>query len=453
MKKIALIAAFALAVPVAAETIRMRDGSYHAGEVVSSDDEVVRIRFSATGLELDLKWEQLAPGEAKRIRARAAVEKAARFKIEGEVVYTKNDTIEGVVQEETPDKLRIKTAKGMRDVMKTIVLKRETTQINALSVYTPDELYASKSSQYDLATTAGNFDLGDLCLAISLWEKAKEHFTKSLELDPTWKARIEPRLAKAESGIREEAAAALLKEAEALFKEDKLEEGLDKLKEVLDRYPGTSAASKAAELSEKGSDDLGALKADQKKETDAKRAKAYYDEMNSLVRKVASDKKLTFTDIKGYIEKVMTGEILDKMAEREKCDRTQLEADWKSRDLPDWKQASYGEGSWMLEPDTLAIEATTNLDDIRNKQKNQQLIADLKKQAGEQRKLVDEWWAKQTTTVKINWLTAYAAEKTMITKPVEHQSCTKCNAKGVLGGTNLCLRCLGTGKDRVVFYK
>ncbi len=107
----------------------------------------------------------------------------------------------------------------------------------------------------------------------------------------------------------------------------------------------------------------------------------------------------------------------------------------------------------MLEPDTLAIEATTNLDDIRNKAKNQQLIADLKKQAGEQRKLVDEWWAKQTTTVKINWLTAYAAEKTMITKPVEHQSCTKCNAKGVLGGTNLCLRCLGTGKDRVIFYK
>jgi len=98
----------------------------------------------------------------------------------------------------------------------------------------------------------------------------------------------------------------------------------------------------------------------------------------------------------------------------------------------------------MKEPDTLAIEQATNLDDVRNRAKNQQLIADLKKQAAEQRKAVDEWWGKQTSTVKINWLTAYAAEKTMIVKPVEYVNCSKCQGKGVTGGTNLCLRCLGS---------
>ncbi|MCE9583204.1 MAG: hypothetical protein K8T20_11995 [Planctomycetes bacterium] len=454
MKKV-LIAAFAAALlaPVAAETIRMRDGTYHSGEVVSSDDEIVRIRFAENGLELDLKWDQLAGGEAQRLKARSAMEKASRFLMAGEVIYTtRNETLEGIVLEENADKLKMKTAKGTKDVNIKSIARREKTQINALSVYTPDELYASKSPLYKLDTASGNFDLGDLCLAISLFAKAKEHFAKTLELDATWKSRVDPRMAKAEAGIREAEAAAMMKEAEELTAKDKLEEAVAKYKEIVEKYPGTAAATKAAELANKGEGNVTALKSEQKKEADKKRAKAYYDEMKSLVGKAVAA-KLTFQQLKDYVEKTMTGEILDKLAEREKADRKQFEADWRSRELDDWKQASYGEGSWMMEPDQLAIEKSTNLDDIRNKNKNAQLITDLKAAAAAERKLVDAWWTKQTTTVKINWLSAYAAEKTMLTKPPDHAPCSKCAGKGILGATALCMRCLGIGQDRVISYK
>jgi len=40
---------------------------------------------------------------------------------------------------------------------------------------------------------------------------------------------------------------------------------------------------------------------------DTKRAKAYYDEMNSLIRKVSADKKLTFTEMKDYIDRTIAG--------------------------------------------------------------------------------------------------------------------------------------------------
>lgn len=454
MKKLLALAGIAaLFAPASAETIRMRDGSYHSGEVVSTDDEVVRIKFAENGLELDLKWDQLASGEAQRLRARQATEKAARFKIDGEVLYTRSETYEGIVLDETADKVKMKMAKGTKDIAKASILRREKTQINALSVYTPDELYASKVAQYKLDTPSGNFDLGDLCLAIGLFAKAREHFAKAVELDPTWKGRVDPRLAKADAGVKEAEAAAMLKEAEKLTTEDKLEEAVAKLKEIIEKYPGTAAAAKAAELAAKGEGDVTALKGEQKKEADKKLAKTYYDEMKALIGKAVAKKELTFDDLKGYVEKGLAIEILDNLATRQKADRKQLELDWKARELDEYKSATYGEGSWLLDPPDLAIEKGTSQDDIAKRRDKAQLIADLKKAAGEQRKLIADWWTKQNTTNKIGWLTAYAAEKTMIIKPVEHVNCSKCAGKGILGSTSLCLRCLGTGLDRVISYK
>lgn len=454
MRKLLVLAGIAaLLAPAAAETIRMRDGSYHSGEVLSADDDIVRIRFAGNGLELDLKWDQLATGEAQRIRARMATEKAARVKIDGEVIYTRSETLEGVVQEESADRLKLKSAKGVKEIAKASILRREKTKINALSVYTADEFYASTSSKYDLATAAGNFELGDLCLAITLYAKAKEHFSRALELDPGWKARVEPRMAKADAGVKEIEAAAMLKEAEKLTAEDKLEEAVAKYKEIVEKYPGTAAAAKAAELASKGEGDVTALKGEQKKEADKKLAKSYYDEQKALIGKAVAKKDLTFDDLRSYVEKGLTSEVLDNLAARLKADRKQLELDWKARELDEWKTASYGEGSWLLDPPDLAIEKGTSQDDMAKKRQQAQMIADLKKQAADQRKLVNEWWAKQNTTAKISWLTAYAAEKTMMIKPVEHANCSKCAGKGIIGSSSLCLRCLGTGLDRVVSYK
>ncbi|NUN50018.1 MAG: hypothetical protein HUU15_14415 [Candidatus Brocadiae bacterium] len=435
-----------------AETIRMRDGSYHSGEVVSSDDANVRIRFQS-GLELDLKWDQLAPGEAARLRMRAATEKAARFLVDGVVVSTEHDVFEGIILEETADRVRLKTARGTKEIPKVAIKGRETTRINALSVYTPEEVYASKSGLYATDSAAGNFDLGELCLSIGLFPKAKEHFTRALEIDPGWKVRIDPRLASAETGVREAEAAAMLKEGEALIAGGKLEEGIGILKDLLSKYPGTAAASKAGELVTKGEQDVGALQDVQKKSTDLKRAKAYYDEMTALIRK-ATTSKLTFQGLKEYVEKTLATEIIAKLAAKDGVDVKQWEADWRARNLEEWKTASYGAASWMMEPNVLVVEGEGSLEDKLKRQKNAQQIADLKKQAEDLRKGVDAAWAKLSQTDKVAWLTAYAAEKSLTVKqPVDHPACSMCQGKGVLGTTKLCTRCLGIGKDRLVSYK
>jgi tetratricopeptide (TPR) repeat protein len=457
MKRYALAAALAGAclAPLSrtsAETIRMRDGSYHSGEVVSSDDANVRIRFQS-GLELDLKWDQLAPGEAQRLRARAATEKAARFLVDGVVIFTKNDALEGVILEETADRVKLKTAKGTKEIAKVSIVKRDTTKINALSVYTPEEVYASKSGLYPTDTAAGNFDLGDLCLSIGLSARAREHFLKALEIDPTWKSRIDPRLASAETGVKEAEAAAMLKEGEALVAAGKLEEAVAKFQELLAKYPGTAAAVKAGELAAKGAEDVGTLQEGQKKALDLKRAKAYYDEMTSLIRKAATS-KLTFQEQKEYVEKTLAGEVIAKLAAKDAMDPKTWETEWRARDLEEWRTATYGSASWMMEPNTLVIEGETSLEDKLKRQKNAQLIADLKKQADDLRKGVDAAWAKLPQGDKVAWLTAYAAEKTMVVKqPVDHPACTMCQGKGVLGTSKLCTRCLGIGKDRLVSYK
>jgi hypothetical protein len=443
----------ALFSPAAAETIRMRDGSYHSGEVVSADDEIVIIKFAENGLELQLKWEQLATGEAQRLRTREALNKASRFKIDGEVIFTRNDTLEGIVVDENADRVKLRTAKGTKDIAKSSISKRQKTQINMTSVYTPDEMYAAKSPLFKLETPSGNFELGDFCLGIGLFVKAKEHFMKAVEIDSSWKGRVDPKLAKAESGIKEAEAAAMMKEAEKLVLDDKLEEAVAKYKEIVEKYPGTAAAQRAADLAAKGEGDVSTLKGEQKKDADKRTAKAYYDEMKALIGKVVAKKDLTFDDIKGYAEKGLAIEVLDNIATKLKVERKQLDLDWKARELDEWKKASYGEGSWLMDPADLAMEKGTSLDDLSKKREKEALIATLKKQAGDQRRLVNEWWAKQNTTAKINWLTAYAAEKTMIIKPVDHVNCSKCNGKGIIGSSALCLRCLGTGLDRVVEYK
>lgn len=203
----------------------------------------------------------------------------------------------------------------------------------------------------------------------------------------------------------------------------------------------------------KGEQDVGALQDVQKKSTDLKRAKAYYDEMTALIRK-ATTSKLTFQGLKEYVEKTLATEIIAKLAAKDGVDVKQWEADWRARNLEEWKTASYGAASWMMEPNVLVVEGEGSLEDKLKRQKNAQQIADLKKQAEDLRKGVDAAWAKLSQTDKVAWLTAYAAEKSLTVKqPVDHPACSMCQGKGVLGTTKLCTRCLGIGKDRLVSYK
>ncbi|MCU0726495.1 MAG: hypothetical protein MUE73_12010, partial [Planctomycetes bacterium] len=174
---------------VGAEQVRLRTGDLLQGEIVSdrTDENVVAIRLYSTGGEFTVRWDQLTPEDEKRLRDSLGLtpwNQGESPVVPGHLVLFKSGEVLTGVAENPADRsrpLRVRTTVGSRDIPWDTINEVRETEIEALTVYTPDELAAMYMEEMKPASAADWFGYGKKCVQAEAYAQAADALRRALE--------------------------------------------------------------------------------------------------------------------------------------------------------------------------------------------------------------------------------------------------------------------------------
>lgn len=442
-----------------ATTIRLRNGTLLSGEITAHDEKGFTLTRLDNGGVVTIAWTQLDPEEATRVQDLLKLpEEKEELMIEGSrLLLDDGSSIEGKIVEDKPDLVVIKTPNGNRQVPRGRIEKVESVQIPALSFCTAQELYAAQARSLDPEDAKAQFAMGQYCIRVKLFDKAKQHFEAALALDPAMEREIRKRLALIQRVAKESEAQALRDQAMTALAAQKFDEALAAAKKLASEHGGTAAGRDAEDLVKRITDEQRQYASNKDQYLGGKVVDEWFDQVDTLLRKAATERTLTLAAAKKYVDQTLATDVKLQLAEKLKIDAETIESAWRSRQVARPRTASYMDGTWIH--DGVSIRRPrenqpTNLEEQQEREKNDPVIdAEQKKLALDLSKAGEIWWAKASAQSKMSWLRAYNAERNLQVIEVKYDPCAKCKGKGLLGGSKLCDRCYGTLADRVVIYK
>lgn len=458
---------FALALPAFAwianadaVSVRLRTGDLLSGDVVSTDTDGFKLKRWDNGGVVAVQWEHLAVEDARRMRKILTLpEEAEREMIEIVRIQTKNGSfLEGKILEENADKITLRTKEGTKHIPAGSVLKREISQIEATSLYTPKELYDEKAKGVTDTDPSGQFDLGSLCMRLQMWPEAEQHFKKALELDASLKDKVDQRLAMVSRKRKDGDSIALVKATRDLIDDRKAKDArasFDKLKadygDLVAKADLESLESDLVALEKGGAGTNNTAKA-----PDDKLFKDFCTILGTQLKLPAADRTVNFDTAKTYIEQIVYKEVARDLAKRLKMKPEDFDDRWNKRNVAAMRRATYGEGTWVIEGRKTKKKdeggAPTSLDDLKKMQEADKIIEDLwAKDRRDFKLLQEDWWKAASAERRLAWLEAYAAEKLFLVDHLEWPKCRNCGGKG-LAGKDLCKTCQGVKNEKVVVY-
>ncbi len=440
-------------------TVRLRNGSLVSGEITADDEKGFTLQRLDTGGVVTISWTQLDPEEARRIQDMLKLpEEKEELMIEGSrLVLDDGTSIDGKIVEDKTDLVVIKTLTGNRQVPRGRIEKVESVQIPALAFSTAQELYDAQAKSLNAKDANAQFAMGQFCIRVKLFAKAKEHFEAALAIDSAMEPEIRKRLAVVDRVAKESEAQALRDQAMAALSAQKFDEAVAAAKKLASDFGGTAAGRDAEELLKRITDEQTAYASNKDQYLGGKVVDEWFDQVDALLRKAATERTLTLAAAKKYVDQTLATDVKLKLAEKLKIDGDAIEGAWRSRQVATPKTASFADGTWIH--DGVSIRRPrenqpTTLDEQKEREKNDPVIdAEQKKAAIDLAKGGEAWWTKASAQSKMGWLRAYNAERNLQVTEVKYEACAKCKGKGLLGGSKLCDRCYGTLADRVLTYK
>ncbi len=446
--------------PVAAHglSVRLRTGETVSGDVVATDSDGFRLKRWDNGGVLTLLWENLAPEDARRVRKVLTLpEEGEREMIEIVRIQTRNGSfLEGRITEETADKLTLRTREGTKHVPAGSILKRETAEVEALTLYSAKELYDERAKGTSDTDPSGQFDLGSLCVRIGMWSEAEQHFRKAAELDSGMQDKVDQRLASINRKKKEQDALALAKTVRDLLDDRKNKEARASLERLKTEFGDLIAKEDLESLESDLSEAEKGGTASSAKAGDDKIFKDYVSIMSALLKKPAADRQGTFDVAKKYVDLGLHKEIVRELAKRTRMKAEDLEDRWKDRTVSQSRKASYGEGTWVSEGrklKKLGEGEGLSYEEIQKAEKEDETIQDLwQKDRRPFPQIQEDWWKSASPERRYAWLEAYAAEKLMKVEEILWTKCRTCGGKG-LTGKDLCKTCQGVKNDKTIVFR
>lgn len=442
-----------------AVSVRLRTGDLLSGDVVSTDTDGFKLKRWDNGGVIAVQWEHLAVEDARRMRKLLTLpEEAEKEMIDIVRIQTKNGSfLEGKIVEETADKITLRTKEGTKHIPAGSVLKREPSQVEATTIYTPKELYDEKVKGVTDTDPSGQFDLGSLCMRLQMWPEAEQHFKKALELDAALKDKVDQRLAMVTRKRKDADAVVLTKSVRDLIDDRKAKEArasFDKLKtEFGDLVAKADLDALESDLTalEKGGGGTASAKA-----PDDKLFKDFCTLLGAQLKQPAADRQVTFDTAKTYIEQIVYKEVAKELAKRLRMKPEEFDERWNKRNVAATRKATYGEGTWVIEGRKTKKKddsgGPSSLEDLKKMQEADKIIEDLwSKDRRDFRQLQEDWWKAASAERRMAWLEAYAAEKLFTVDHLEWPKCRTCGGKG-LSGKDLCKTCQGVKTEKVVVY-
>lgn len=442
IRSFALFAAMAAAAaPLAAQTLQLADGKVLLGVVDQPPDgEGLRVRRLDNGGLLDLRWDQLSPATALRIKKEFDLAGDTHDEIvvsADEVEYMLNgqkQTMIGKIVDTTAEAVLVQKKGQISPVPKGELRTRRTVVVPATQIYTKDEFYKMRLDEVQ----PGNSPEKHVRLAEDLikfrdYERASEHLKKAKELgnsaDPQHLDATMQRLQRYQEAAKEREMLDQIQAARSRAQLGDFEKG----KKLIAQFQKDFPQSK--------------LKTDfdvEKKRFDDARTRFLTEQVSDQWRRsiqIVADKKVvdpavTLAAARQYAEGKMTDDIVARLAQLLRIEATEVKELWAGREKytigKRTEHFAYGDGSWVLGEAAILKGTQAGKVADRGKDKGKEApagnaqaidrLARLLREAMDRRraaaqgesgsrKLTEEdWWKQASRLEKVGWLRAYYAE-------------------------------------------
>jgi len=473
------LAVAVLSASLSAEIVRLPDGRFLQGEILESDTTGFVFKRWDNGGVVKLSWEQVHPVDRSRLRkllGLAFTDQEKRITVDGWRIHLKTgDILEGVIEEETPEYVRIRRNSGEFKYPKNVIKRREQIEIDVLSIYTEEEAYESRVAEAP-ATPDDHYEVATWCRQIGYYEKEKEHLLSVQEGAPGFKPDfIRNRLESLESLVKEAQILRRIKEILRFVARKKFTEAELAWEELRGEFSDSDIVMDDTEGV------VQQIEQGKVRFTQTVVVKDWYRNMRRILRNKSRDKELKLADAKKWLHKELTAEIVATIVERRGLDGEDIKTAFEERKVFNVYRGTYGTGTFIVEKgarygsgsggplddlaDRLGIDPATR-DRLRDQFGGSKSGSSKKKKALSP----DDWWGLATGDMKYGWMMAYYAENggDMEVVRVETKTCSSCRGKGYQsffsagGGASrddtgtqrtMCTRCQGLGKDRIVVFK
>jgi ribosomal protein S27AE len=480
-----LLVVAAAAVPIAADTVRLKTGRTLHGDILNADMDGFQFKRWDNGGSLYMPWSALASSEARRLRSALLPEPVAtRATVKALRVITEQQTVvEGMVIEETPEKLVLKLGARKTPIPVKSIKHRVEIELDAEQVFTPDELYELKAAEVDATTVDGNLALAEYALSLGLSAKARGHYEKVKEIDVAQKDKIDALLAEFDKRQKEAEAKKMKADILVLSKTGKFEQAKELLAKLKDSYAETEATKDLDAVAQKLQADEDLFKTKREEFLRKEIVPAYYESMERLIRRKTAERDVKLETARAYVDSNLETEIKASLASKFSVKDTDVDKFWSERQVTQTRSASYGSGTWIIAggqagpiqmkgPQQQPQQQRSNTSRSGNRTSTlERLLGGSRSTRQPQRQAApqpqiykldtaEEWWQGVTSQTRVDWLKAVFAEKAMKVVQRKERKCPQCEGQGNVIRVSAdsqeelpCKRCHGTKTEVTVIFQ
>ncbi|MFO0984936.1 MAG: hypothetical protein U1E76_24940 [Planctomycetota bacterium] len=446
------------------EIVRLVSGQEIQGTIESFDEaRGITMRRFDNGGKIDLLWAHIIKDDVKRIResngfyeddAQPVMVDAVRITFPG------NREEIGVIVERTADAIVLKQASGQRPFPKNRVQRVEPVKVDALKVYTSDELYQKRISESPPSNAQENYYTGVFCESILRFDLALEHYKATAAADASFKPKeVQQKIALSSYKVEQHGQTDRLDEIKQLIFKRSFKRAFERCKDFETDFASSPLKPELEKIRKRAQDE-------HRKYLTSMVGREFLGLLDKETDEIVANRELTLKQALTAMRDQVAPKVFAQLAKNYGVDVELVKSIFPGRNKGNLRTASYGGGTFVLRE--------TALDGMEKKKPGEEAkpgapaaktddtsLADRIKKIIEQREkeeknkakkkkdrsvgvgaVVDvppkdvDWWLQAPTAERHSFLLAFFAEKAK-DNPLEvvnvfPRDCSMCHREGGL---------------------
>ena len=503
-----LLAAFLSGVPVEAEIVRLEDGSWIQGEILSHTEEEFRFQRWDTRGTITLRWDQIREEDAARIQ------KTLGYVSEEDLKETEAAvrilTLDGRIYEgkrlaDEDGVVRIKTTYRVIEIPIESIKRRqngsidEPIELDLGKIYTKQEIYEKKLAELeernveqDAKVQAHNHYLFSEWLSrIGFLDEARFHLVRSMELASENRNRFAGRLEDLDRSITEAGIEGRFRNVRTMARRKRFPEAFAELDLITTEVP-------AEDLTRDVQGERDWVQQEMDRVMIEEVPDQFFRALRDLTRTRARDRDVSLDEAMQYASGELGEEVVRKVAVDLRLEEAAAGQYFAQRESRYARTASFGSGTFLVGSDRssgkgggaggagaggggaegggrggLEGDVGEILEMLRggaqgggNRQGRGGQRGNGQGRGGQAEQVDprERWWAGSNTNQRGRFLYAYYCLENFEVEKNTYNPCSNCGGRGietfmrsgVLGGSTRvvpCPRCQGEGYDRTIHFK
>jgi hypothetical protein len=457
-----------------AEVIRLRTGETIKGRPVAdqSNENVLVVEDFLSGAVRRFEWNVVDPEDARRLKTDWGWESEAMEAVKGHrlvmrLVGGATEDVRGLVVKETETHYHILRGGKVLEVPKDQVEEKVEEDLDPLDIWTGEQLVQKFMEEIEKeGADLSNLDsrehwrIAEYAQQVGEFEVAQRHYKACADDDEFLRQAVaKQRLAAVEEILRNAAALDALRD----IRQAVSLKSFQRARELLEVFP--SAFPDAGEQIKSRFDKTKTLYNRKRAEHFQFEAKIRFPklvmkEINAKVR----EPELGLSDVTSWTRRELPDAAFEQltamMQERDdSVTNAEARAFWDARKKSGWKTATYGAGTFIVDPPKLRPPKRKRSSGKQKRPKGGAAKFEVPKPPTR-----DSWWKDAAPAHRASWVMAFFAENSElfeVSDTFRFSVCTVCNGAGLESHRTqsgdlikfLCRRCGGAQRDRRVQFR